>query len=244
MSTKIHHGWRIHHPHSVGGLTEICSRLADTLGAERQRAYDEFVVRLACHDADEAAAGLTSDTTTPAITKAAVAAWRITQEAEKSPYRNPLDLGCDIVFCHDPSDDDWLYALVYTQHHRYEVLLGDVGFVEYGYWDNTDPPDGLDDAEWERRRDRWDRLIGNDPPAVRGLTWALAAVESRIFGVDDDTVAAMIAGAGLDDAERATRLAETARRRGVDPATLDRLPPLTATHLRRLTPGKPTWAGS
>jgi len=45
---------------------------------------------------------------------------------------------------------------------------------EYGYWNNSDQPDGVTDAQWDERREFWTRVLpGYDPPSVAMLTWAL-----------------------------------------------------------------------
>jgi hypothetical protein len=55
-----------------------------------------------------------------------------------------------------------------------EAFWGLPEVEEYGYWNNTDQPDGVTDAEWDERRSFWDRVLpGYTPPAVAMLTWTL-----------------------------------------------------------------------
>jgi hypothetical protein len=43
----------------------------------------------------------------------------------------------------------------------------------YGYWNNTDKPKDVTDAEWVERREAWDRLFGWDPVSENSLTFTL-----------------------------------------------------------------------
>lgn len=47
------------------------------------------------------------------------------------------------------------------------------GIEEYGYWNNTDPPDGMKPREWARRKRTWDALVDwrfKDSAYTRELT--------------------------------------------------------------------------
>lgn len=49
----------------------------------------------------------------------------------------------------------------------YRKALIDAGVVkEYGYWDNTDPEDGVSETEWDEREKAWSKL---DVPRQDGL---------------------------------------------------------------------------
>jgi hypothetical protein len=57
-----------------------------------------------------------------------------------------------------------------TDNEEYTKILTDHGIVaEYGYWDNTDPEEGISDDEWEQRKKAWGVLIegaGKSPHEV------------------------------------------------------------------------------
>ncbi|AXV09837.1 hypothetical protein DVS28_b0067 (plasmid) [Euzebya pacifica] len=105
---------------------------------------------------------------------------------DMSPLRHAIDSvrrdwtdrqrhDCDVVFLADHADGR-RYALLYdrTAGHAMTGIWEGLGVAEpWSYWNNTDPPDDVDTTEWELRRRTWDRLLGNDPPAARGLTWRL-----------------------------------------------------------------------
>lgn len=42
--------------------------------------------------------------------------------------------------------------------------------TEFDYWDNSDHPKNLSAKEWQERGEAWDRMVGRQPPARRGLT--------------------------------------------------------------------------
>jgi hypothetical protein len=59
---------------------------------------------------------------------------------------------------------------------------------EYGYWNNSDQPDGVTEAQWDERREFWDRVLpGYDPPSVAMFTWSLRGAHDtglmRLAGV-------------------------------------------------------------
>ena len=54
----------------------------------------------------------------------------------------------------------------------YEALLKTGWFEEYGYWDNTDEPEGVSMRTWTARGKEWGKAMGSNYRAVdRGLTW-------------------------------------------------------------------------
>lgn len=79
------------------------------------------------------------------------------------------------MFLADPADGR-RYALLYDRTDR-DTLTGiweGLGVAEpWPYWNNTDRPDDVDADEWAFRHRTWDRILGEDPPSARGLTWRL-----------------------------------------------------------------------
>lgn len=59
---------------------------------------------------------------------------------------------------------------------------GDDHFQDFGYWDNTDPPDGVTHVVWRQRRRAWDKTLGPTmTPAIRGLKMTLSRnIDCRI----------------------------------------------------------------
>lgn len=192
MSTKIHHGYRID-----DGLLDERSFVAAArgiFGPLYSAGYLAVAVPVAVHVADwrDAAPGRDLDLGAVATGDpgADVAAsnelpplWiadrvmaRTHEAIQTSGRRNPaFDLSCDIVLLRDHGADGALYALLYTEHAPYRRTWESMDAVAwFGYWNSTERPDDLTEAEWDARRDTWARLLPRfDPPAIRGLSWSL-----------------------------------------------------------------------
>jgi hypothetical protein len=97
------------------------------------------------------------------------------KEISTSGQRNPgVDLSCDVAFLEDPSDKG-VYALFYSEQREYTTAWESLSEVaEYGYWNNTDPPENMSDEEWVARSQTWERAMNLDePPSRLGLCWEL-----------------------------------------------------------------------
>lgn len=75
--------------------------------------------------------------------------------------------------------DGRIYGLFFTDRPEMRDLLrAQEWFEPFAYWDSTDRPDDLDDAEWQRRCDIWDGILAQDPagrPSGCGLSADLAS---------------------------------------------------------------------
>lgn len=76
--------------------------------------------------------------------------------------------------CIMPTKDKILAIPYFNQHGWNEKLLEMPWVKEYGYWDNTDQPDDMSDADWEQRKIDWDDALGSEHfsgiPAAAGFT--------------------------------------------------------------------------
>jgi len=81
---------------------------------------------------------------------------------------------CELAFGRDPFTGRHgvlLYADSPAMTEAFEAL-SDV--EEYGYWNNTDRPDGVSAAQWQDRSDFWGRTLpGHRPPVETTLSWSL-----------------------------------------------------------------------
>jgi hypothetical protein len=66
-------------------------------------------------------------------------------------------------------------VLIFTEHTVYRDMLINSGIVEeYGFWDNTDMPEDVSDADWVLRRHHWESALGGDfsmTPSEAGLSF-------------------------------------------------------------------------
>lgn len=80
-------------------------------------------------------------------------------------------------------------SLVLIPHRRktYGIAFGSESYMaqmwlnrdyveDYSYWNNTDQPDHVTARNWNARAALWDRLIGWDPPSMRGFTVQCAEI--------------------------------------------------------------------
>jgi hypothetical protein len=96
---------------------------------------------------------------------------RIRQSGRRSPR---FDFECEVSFLADPQNPADLYALLFTERQEYREAFEALAGVEgWAYWDNTDRPDCVSEEAWDERRRSWERVVGWDTPARRGLTWSL-----------------------------------------------------------------------
>ena len=178
MSTKIYNGYRIAstdgaRPDPFAVIGDLRPRLTET----HRRAGAELLADLAARIHND---GEASDS--PPIVDAWMQLNKLTKELADSPYRNGgMDLDFSVSFHTDPADATVLYAMLFTEREDYrETWEATPGVEPWPYWNNCDQPDDVTDEEWDVRRDTWDRVIGWDPPALRGLHWTPVEAMGRV----------------------------------------------------------------
>lgn len=87
---------------------------------------------------------------------------------ERSPI---IDCDVELTVYMDPVSG---VLLGYPQEERvgaYDHLLTLAGVREFGYWNNTDQPEGVSDEEWERRAKLWNQVLDEPDIARLSLRW-------------------------------------------------------------------------
>lgn len=70
-----------------------------------------------------------------------------------------------------PPHESSTFGIAYTEHEEwFDTWCTQPTVSEYGYWNNSDHPEHVTETEWEYRRKTWDRVVGNNPPAMCGFT--------------------------------------------------------------------------
>lgn len=110
--------------------------------------------------------------------------------------RDPVfDLDCEVVFL--PRPEKILCLLIAEQDSYHDAWRKAPGVEPYPYWNNTDRPDDISDAEWKRRGEEWDQALKNrfvslsgfscrcvgrylSPPAIEAVLQAVPNREERI----------------------------------------------------------------
>lgn len=186
MSTKLYSGLRAHTPDPLALAQTIRQRLAPIAREAEQVQYGEDLTTVW----DLALTGNLDTATIPTDARVTTAArlHRINQDrADSSPGRNngPLDWEVTIL----PHDETSLLLLVHAANPQYYAeLLESEEITEYGYWDNSDQPEGVTDEEWATRRRDWKEVLkpdwvpANHGVAVRASAWSPSARAVRREG--------------------------------------------------------------
>lgn len=95
------------------------------------------------------------------------------QRACRASYeRSPL-IDCDVeltLYLHAATGR----ILGYLQEERvgvYDHLVATPGVFEFGYWNNTDQPDGVSEEDWEQRAQQWNDVLDDAQAARFSMRW-------------------------------------------------------------------------
>jgi len=78
--------------------------------------------------------------------------------SSQSPFKSNLALD----FCYNVwVNETHAFVIPYSGFNDEIFDFEFDGCESYGYWNNTDQPDGITDSEWEARREQWNQFINN-----------------------------------------------------------------------------------
>lgn len=80
----------------------------------------------------------------------------LSENMERYPKHYQVSLG----FAPDPVTGKML-VYYFGPGEMEEVFEGFEEVEEYGYWNNSEQPDGINDEEWQEHREAWDRVLGH-----------------------------------------------------------------------------------
>ena len=80
------------------------------------------------------------------------------RKVEKTGLRDPIiDVEVSMAIIPIPMKT---LGIIYVEHNDFRDLWMSKPFVkEYGYWNNTDQPENLNNRQWDRRRKDWDNAL-------------------------------------------------------------------------------------
>lgn len=167
MSTKIHSGFRfptddLVHAHRVANAFGV--EVADVVRKEAARWLATRCAEIIDSERVGRAVGEPVDS---AVLSPLDAAWQELLErggeVDRTGLRDPgVDFGFALWLLPD-SEGGQVLGVYETELAALRERWLDLPDVEpYAYWNNTDPEEGVPEAEWERRREAWDRVIGAD----------------------------------------------------------------------------------
>lgn len=153
MSVKLYSGFA--YTGDVRALMATFDSFRPWLEREAQRVLDEFLARNAERG------------------KAFVEWLKLRHEIKRTGERFPLvDTDFSVtVFPRGPRS--WV-GLVYTEHEAWRSRFMRLPRIrEFGYWNNTDEPEGMTRREWARRNRVWSEVLLDKPtgiPSMYGLS--------------------------------------------------------------------------
>lgn len=119
-----------------------------------------FLAREATRRIDEAA--LKGETVERPLSKTLSDLWDREREVRATGRRDvEIDHGFKVLVL---PFEGRVYGLVITEQWKWRKHLLEQDWVEeFGYWDHTDPPDGMPEHEWDERSRIWDGIMSQDP---------------------------------------------------------------------------------
>lgn len=148
MSTKIYDGLRIH----TDDVFSFTNKLHTTMMEVFYTASQKLIMEECQRSADQMTGPVKF-----AIIAEAEKRWKDEQQkmSTRSTFHDPLRFS--LVFGKSASGQ--LLAYPFYGENDYLYALREMEEVEeYGYWNNTDPEEGITEEEWDFRRKEWDSL--------------------------------------------------------------------------------------
>lgn len=177
MSTKIYKGFRLKFT-DTARLMAFLHRQRTEFGARAHHEAIEFVARTASQHFDRAWLSDTPYGSPPqsAVTPLFDAIKELSNrqsEIRKSGHRDP-EVDFDFSLALFPHGGQ-LYGIAYCDRSEWVgSFMADPDVEDFAYWDNTDAPDNISTADWDRRREVWEQILdvegGHGIPALCGFT--------------------------------------------------------------------------
>jgi len=99
--------------------------------------------------------------------------WDRRAEVRRTGHRDPaVDTSFDLCFI--PVEGKTLGIAFVERGAWFQEWLKQPGVAEYGYWNSSEQPDEISDAEWERRARDWE-VIKPIPVSEQGFTIQLTS---------------------------------------------------------------------
>lgn len=167
MSVKIYNGWRWKKKH---GMFQVMEKVQEAGKKATMQDIREMVVRTGLHER------------TPGERfEMASLLSRHTQQV--SIHIDPYDYN-RVFYVRDAGS----YYLMMPWHHhdKFDYLKKIPELEEFGYWNNTDMPEGMDRRRWRARGRFWDRywFTGNRKPVTTMVLHVIDPVEPIHFFVE------------------------------------------------------------
>lgn len=213
MSTKIYNGRRLRAGTDVFAFVR---QLRKTMMPVRERLDAEMVINRAVVIHDAALAGTPIKDGHSSISTAVTDYFEEQRKADPQmrdhdPHRFETSFGVD-------PETGRVMALPFCEHNDFMTVFGEMPEIEgYGYWNNTDPEEGVSRAEWTQRRKAWDRVMTTGIPGDSMLSFRLCGSPTlsvmSLFNVHQDATPTAVLAAAEKVRSREDRAATIVRGR-------------------------------
>lgn len=171
MSTKIYDGMRMTDYPSLAVLHARMAELRKKAHKVSRKLFVSAVANLATHYVDRHALGfkLFGDFEKESIlSKASHDVEQRHRDVEKTSRRDPE---CDFSFTLEILPiKRGILLMPFTERSEFLNLLKRQEWIEsYGFWDNTDPEEGVAEGDWDKREKDWDEALGYNIPGQDGI---------------------------------------------------------------------------
>lgn len=85
-----------------------------------------------------------------------------------------VSLRMQVTLLRNTAGNHRIYALLGTDRQEYrDAFMRITGASDFSWWDNTDRPQGVEQASWALREMVWTKLLAVQPVTRQGLSWQL-----------------------------------------------------------------------
>jgi len=166
MSTKIYNGWRF-----KGTMPELMEAIKPLRSECLNRAVDNLLRIFENREEDNLWGFQTK---------------LMTSDSRKQINQFEEDVGIDATLVVYPIDIHFQLLQVFIGHRGNDPIFdklaeNDDRFEYYGYWNNTDPEEGISEEDWNQREKDWDEVLPSGIPSQDGATIMLTPETFGVF---------------------------------------------------------------
>jgi hypothetical protein len=186
MSTKLYHAVELQVAPTLAAVEAWASPLRAPMQATAERLLAREVVRRSIQVFDSRTVRSPGAPPTSVLIETLQAVWA--EQRESHYIRHPdVDMGayCQVFF---DAVTERVYGLFFIENSILaQQFLADPAVIRVPYWNNTDRPESVSEADWDARADLWDRLVGRALGCMPGVRVDLVGSEQPAgFPSDED----------------------------------------------------------
>jgi hypothetical protein len=169
MSTKIYDGFMFV-PKDISTINKKIQEFRHKVDKYVSTAYKQHIADISSYFFDRVCCGLEKNEKNDFPFFHAISFLQgETRQIKRSMERNMFDLGCSTTI---HLYKKRFYGMLFCDNKNINHMWFSQDWIkEYGYWDNTDPLEGISDKEWKQRGKNWDGILKefNYTPSMNGF---------------------------------------------------------------------------